>query len=503
MSEGGAERVREVIDDAEEVVAEAPRPLMRELPPADPFPADALGELLGRAAIAIHERVQAPIAICGQSVLGAATLVVQGHADVELPTDQTKPVSEYYLTAAPTGERKSAVDDYALSPVRKRESALREQYEAEQLEYRNSHDAWDAARKAAIRAGKGNRGRIKDSLDALGPAPLRPLDPMLVSGEPTYEGLCKALMTGQPSIGVFTAEGGQFIGGHGMAEDAKLRTAAGLSYFWDGKTNKRVRATEGVTILPGRRVAMHLLAQPDVAALWTGDPLLLEQGLMSRVLVSVPETASGRRLWKIPNLESGKTIEQYDARLLGIMDRPLPVAANTRNELMPRAIKLTPSAQKLWIGFYDHVEKRVGPGGELEPARGLANKLPEHAARLAAVLTLISDIDAGEIAAFEMQCGIGLAEHYVSEALRLHGASHISGQLREAQRLLAWLLNGWTEPLISLPDIYQQGPNSIRDAERARNAVVVLEDHGWLVRVPEGGTVAGVVRRDVWRIFRE
>src|SRR4029077_19419409 len=109
-------------------------------------------------------------------------------------------------------------------------------------------------------------------------------------------------------------------------------------------------------------------------------------------------------------LESGKTIEQYDARLLGIMDRPLPVAANTRNELMPRAIKLTPSAQKLWIGFYDHVEKRVGPGGELEPARGLANKLPEHAARLAAVLTLISDIDAGEIAAFEMQCGIGLAE---------------------------------------------------------------------------------------------
>jgi hypothetical protein len=47
MSEGGAERVREVIDDAEEIVAEAPRPLMRELPPADPFPADALGELLG------------------------------------------------------------------------------------------------------------------------------------------------------------------------------------------------------------------------------------------------------------------------------------------------------------------------------------------------------------------------------------------------------------------------------------------------------------------------
>jgi hypothetical protein len=44
---------------------EPPRPLMRELPPADRFPHDALGSLLGSAAHAIHDRVQAPIAIAG------------------------------------------------------------------------------------------------------------------------------------------------------------------------------------------------------------------------------------------------------------------------------------------------------------------------------------------------------------------------------------------------------------------------------------------------------
>src|SRR5215470_20343234 len=107
---------------------------------------------------------------------------------------------------------------------------------------------------------------------------------MLTCPDPTYEGLCRLLAEGQPSIGIFAAEAGQFIGGHGMADDAKLRTAAGLSALWDGAPIKRVRALDGFTVLPGRRVAMHLMTQPDVAAIWFGDRLLVEQGLMSRVL---------------------------------------------------------------------------------------------------------------------------------------------------------------------------------------------------------------------------
>src|SRR5215831_5729067 len=96
-----------------------------------------------------------------------------------------------------------------------------------------------------------------------------------------------------------------------MSDDARLRTAAGLSAAWDGEPIRRVRATDGVTILPGRRVAMHLMAQPDVAAMWIADPLLIEQGLMSRVLVTAPETASGTRLWRDPSLGSAASIDRY------------------------------------------------------------------------------------------------------------------------------------------------------------------------------------------------
>jgi hypothetical protein len=98
---------RTIVAGAAEIKVEPPRPLMRELPPADEFPVDALGVVLSRAARAIHDRVQAPLAICGQSVLAAATLCTQGHADVVLPTDQSRPVSIYLVSVAATGERKS------------------------------------------------------------------------------------------------------------------------------------------------------------------------------------------------------------------------------------------------------------------------------------------------------------------------------------------------------------------------------------------------------------
>jgi uncharacterized protein DUF3987 len=349
---------------------------------------------------------------------------------------------------------------------------------------------------------KGDRTQMKCALDALGPAPLPPLEPILACGEPTYEGLCKLLAVGQPSIGIFTAEGGQFIGGHGMDDKAKLRTISGLSRLWDGTPIDRVRALDGFTVLPGRRVAMHLMAQPDVAAIWLGDRLLIEQGLLSRILVTAPDPASGTRMFKKPLAESDAAMKRYGARLLEILEWPLVLAEGTRNELAPRGVLFSSGAERIWVAFHDHVEKRLAPGDELEPVRGLGNKLPEHAARIAAVLTLVDNIEAGEVGSAEMQAGIALAQHYAAEALRLFAASRVNGDLRVAQQLLTWLHTAWPEPLVSLPDIYQRGPNAIREASCARRAVSILEEHLHLLAVPGGAVVDRVFRREVWRIVK-
>lgn len=500
----GAQQIRNLLASAETVDLEPPRPLMRELPPATPFPDDALGSILGPAARAINDRVRAPMAICGQSVLAAANLVVQGHADVLLPIGrgQAKPTSCCLVTVALTGERKSGSDTEATAPIRAYEERLREKYESELPAYINEKLAWEKSRDAATRAAKGNRAAIRKALDDIGPEPKAPLTPLLTCSDPTVEGLCKLFVGGQPSIGLFAAEGGQFIGGHGMSPDNKLRTAAGISDLWDGGIIRRVRSGDGTLILPGRRFCMHIMVQPQVSEILFRDSLLTDQGLMSRLLVTAPDPAAGTRLWRPEQSETDRDLRTYFARLLTILEMPLPLTPGKPNELAPRKLPLSEDAKRAWLGFSDHVETLIGPNGDLSSIAGLANKLAEHAARIAAVLTLVRDIDAGEITAEELSAGILLAQHYAQEALRLFGISSISEDLRLAQTALNWMRSpSWGKPLISLPDLYQRGPGAIRDKKVAGNIVSILEDHGYLERLQPYSKVDGVPRRDAWRIM--
>ncbi|MDO8397972.1 MAG: YfjI family protein [Bradyrhizobium sp.] len=481
---------------------ERPLPLLRALPPPEAFPVEALGDVLGPAAEAIQDAVQSPWAMCSQAVLAAATLAVQGIADVELPTGQIKPISNFFLTVAGSGERKSATDSLALAPIRKHEEILRETYDAELPGYNNAKAAWDAARRKACNSHKGDFAAIKAALNNLGPEPAAPLSPLFTCQEPTFEGLCRALEHGQPSIGIFATEGGQFIAGHAMSAENKLKTAAGLSCVWDGETIKRVRVGDGVTILTGRRVSLHLMVQPGVATIMLADTELADQGMLSRCLVTAPESHSGRRFFREPAPETKNKLLAYDRRLHDILQRPFPLATNTRNVLEPRIIRLSDGATKVWRTFADHVEGQIGPGGALEPIIGFANKLPEHAARLAVVLTLVEDPTATEVAQEFMARGIVLAQHYSSEALRLFQGAKIDRELRLAAQLLDWLVS-WDDPNVSLPDIYQSGPNAIRDRKTALRLVRILETHRNLVKLPGITIVKGERRRDAWLIVPE
>ena len=363
----------------------------------------------------------------------------------------------------------------------------------------NDKAAWEGARKKAINSNKGNRAAIRDALNELGPEPVGPLLPMLTCPEPTFEGLTLAMQQGQPSMGIFSSEGGQFIGGHGMSDENKLASAAAYSSSWDGEPIKRVRAKDGVTVLVGRRLSMHLMVQPEVAHLLLGDPLLADQGMLSRYLVTAPETRSGKRFFREPSPDARLKLMAYERQMHEILALPLPLASGKANELEPRILRLSRDARTLQINFSDHVEGRIGPEGEFKPIISLANKLPEHAARLAGVLTIFEDPAADEIQPEYMLRGITLARHYAAEALRLAQATRIDQELRLATILLQWLPS-WDDANISVRDIYQYGPNAIRDRKTALRAVAVLEAHGWLVKLPSNSTVKGERRRQAWKI---
>ena len=129
---------------------EAPRPLSREIPPAKEFPVEALGPMLADTAAAIHRVTRAPLTICCQSVLATASFCVQGHLDVVLPTGDAKPASEFFITIAESGERKTSADERALQGVRQRESQLREEFAELYLDYINENAAWEKQRQQIL-----------------------------------------------------------------------------------------------------------------------------------------------------------------------------------------------------------------------------------------------------------------------------------------------------------------------------------------------------------------
>jgi hypothetical protein len=255
----------------------------------------------------------------------------------------------------------------------------------------------------------------------------------------------------------------------------------------------------GDAYLPGRRCSAHIMMQSVLASRLFGDTMLDGIGLLARFLVVAPESTAGARLFREAPAECAEVLRLYNARLTAILSRPPMFMAGTTDVLDPRAMGIYGEARLNWIAFHNEVERDIGETGELRLIRPFGAKLAEHAGRLAAVLAAYADPDTMEVDAANMACGIALAQYFAAEMLRLHSIGFVDPDLQLAAKVLAWW-QAQGSPLCHLAGIYQRGPGAVRDAATARRAVGILENHGWITRLPEGTEVDGVARKEVWEL---
>ena len=475
------------------------KPLQRQIADPTPFPIDALGKILGDAAKIMSKIIQAPLAICGQSVLAGGALATQGFANFCID-GRVKPLSCFFLTIGKTGERKSAIDAAALKPHYARQIELYKQYKSDFKAWKKEIAAYESIKKQIL-----NSTIKKDFADKsleltnLGDPPIKPIEPLIIAEEPTYEGLIKMLENGQPVVGLFSDEGARFIGGYGMNNDNMLKTAAGLCGLWDGKPINRVRAADGNILLLGKRVSFHLMAQPNIAQILLSNNTLLEQGLLSRCLTTWPPTTIGKRPYNEDNLYNHPDFLRYEEILTHILHTTLPLTENTLNELEPRQLYINKDAKKLWISFHDKNEEAMQDGGLLASIQGLANKAPEHVLRIAGILALIDDINAASISLNDIVSAIKLVTHYLNEALRLFNSGINDPELNLATELLNWLCEKG-KTTISLVEIYQYSLSSIRNAATAKKIMNILVEHGYAEPIADGVKFEGIHRKEAWNI---
>lgn len=452
-----------------------PLPLSRELDPPTPYAVEALGPIGAGVVQKMHEIIQAPVALIGQSILAAMNQVAQPHANV-IVDGRVSPLSEFFLTLGESGERKSAADSWALAGVRVRQRILMQKFVVNREIYEKSAEIYEAAakriladRKLSAEAKQAKLGEIEK--------PKAPVMPLFIVSEPSTEAIHRQLIVGLPSLGLVNDEGGQFLGGYAMSAEKRLGTLTTLSRLWDRGEFDRVRVGDGSGSYYGRRLNLHLMVQPAVAALLLADPLAREQGFLARCLVSYPRSTAGQRKYVETDLGRTPEYRAYTDRMDTLLEQEWPVTDN--HELDPPNIVLTPSAKRAWITLYNDIEKALGGDGDLVPIRSLASKAPEHITRVA-----------GTFAVFEGDSGIHeghidraalLIQHYLAEAIRLWGAGQVSAELHLAQEVLNWLRDKMGPGrAIPLANIYRNGPAAIRSASAARKIMQLLEHHGWV-----------------------
>lgn len=418
------------------------------------FPIHCLGGVLSETVSVISEKTSAPVEMVANSILAGVALCVQEHFNIRA-FGSIRPISCYFVTIADSGERKSSVDSLALRAHYKWRDQKHKEYETKKAEYKTAMDEYKNSNNKSFKA----------------PKPLSPKAPVLFASEPTIEGLFFCLKFHRNSVGLFTDEGGTWLGGHSMKSENIRGTLAKLNSLWDGKPIDRIRrgSDDGeVDMLFNKRVSSHLMVQSKLAGELFGNEYAKSQGYLARCLVCRPKSMVGKRkfLWEV-NID--KEVEKYYSTVGYFLNKVTvdPVVLEPGNGVV-----------ELIEAFYTEIEPLQESEKELAFVREFASKLPEHCIRLAAILQAFSNPDASLISAEWMKNAIEIGRFYLrNHCVTTQASADIRYSERDKEALFHLLMkrDSW-----ALRDLMRVGPVKLRHKKELVKELTELSKKGIL-----------------------
>src|SRR5262249_25115652 len=197
-------------------------------------------------------------------------------------------------------------------------------------------------RKAISNVKDLSEDQFKARVAALGPAPEQPQDPTFLFDNPTWPGMIKKLRHNVRDVGLFSDEGGKYLGGFSMKDEQRLATTANMNAAWDAKPVQRILAREEPFTLHGVRLAMHLMVQPSIANATLGDETIQVKGFLARFLVTAPDMRETPRSWTVAERWTQPSLDEYYKVINEIL--AIPVTTNEYGEPQRRTLYLSTEA---------------------------------------------------------------------------------------------------------------------------------------------------------------
>jgi putative DNA primase/helicase len=495
---------------------EAPWPDLVPLgvPTLPRMPETALPDWAGAYASALADATETPPELAVSMVLAACSVAVSRWFRVMVRNGYFEPTNLWIAAALPPGNRKSAVQGAAASPLLAWERERAEDMAGE-IKRVTSEVASLTARANHLRqrAAKEDDGMEREKLQREAAAieadmPEIPRPPQLWTSDATPERLGTILADNGERMAWLSSEGGVFdlLAGRysgGIPNlDLVLKAHSGDSERVD-------RGSRPPVFLRHPLLTVGLSPQPSVLHGLASKPGFRGRGLLGRFLYLLPPSPLGYRSLEAPPIHS-LVASAYEAGLRAILD--MPPAVGTDGDDVPHVLRLSAGAYREWLDFARYIESTMKPGGEFEGASDWAGKCPGAAARMAGVLHVIEHAGGSPWAVEISEATIGRALEIMAviaqhsrHALDLMGADE---SISAARRAWEWI-EGGRRARFSLRESFNALRGTFPRVADLREAFDALAERGYLeiIEPPKAGpgrppSPAVIVRPDIaegWR----
>lgn len=465
-----------------------PTPLS-SVPDLPRFPIWCLPDWIAEYAASVADLTQTPVDLAGCLALAVLAVAAGGNTIVNAGA-WCEPTNLFLVMVLPPGNRKSEVYKAMTAPIRAAENTLIELARpliATALVERRVAEAKAKRAEEAASAHPDDRDLIADASAAqidLDNAAV-PAEPALFGGnDSTVEKVTSRLAEQNGRYAVLAPEGGKLFSIAG----GRYSGSPDIGVFLSGHAGEEIRIerqTRASERIDAATLTVGVCLQPGVLAGLGDTPEFREQGLLGRLLISMPESMLGYRSAR-PDPIQPHARATYERTLNELV---LSLRRHGDPEGTPVTLTFTSEAQQAVIGLLETIEPRLRPGtGDLAHMTDWAGKLAGAVVRIAALLHLAKHLRDGysqPIDSTTLQEAVQLGEYFTAHAQAAYDAIGADPAVNHARTILDWARrNGIAR--FTARDL-MRGPmkgGKVRKVADLEPALRVLETHGWTRQIP-------------------
>jgi hypothetical protein len=429
---------------------------LAELPPAPPFPVDALPGWMADFIKAEAVATQTPRDLTGMLSLAQAGATLAGKFRVRVRGKWTEPTNLFVTVALEVGERKSGVFKDVMAPTKAHQATSKEetlpiiaeaQAEHQTLENRKNHLSGKAAKEDDATARADLLRQVKEAAVELAQHKV-PAEPQLICDDETPENLTRLLAKQGGRMFMAGPEGTAFEIAKGKYSESPNFDVFLKGHAGDDLHNGRVSRERDDVDDPALSIA--LAVQPDVIRGLAEHTTMRRRGFLARFLYAIPCSLVGNRAIA-PHPVPDAVSLAFQNKIQAMWKAPSATDEETKKDV-PHCLDFSPEADEALRAFETWLEPQLAPEEELAALAGWPNKLAGAIARIAGTLhvakTIIVDAE-GKIGGWKQpisretaEAAIRLGRDYLLPHARIaFGIMGSEQRMADAKRVLSRLAN--------------------------------------------------------------